>query len=298
MKTEKNIFIAFVLNLVFSIFEFVGGIFTGSVAIISDAVHDLGDAVSCGLSFFLEKISKKQPDEVYTYGYLRFSVLGGIITTLILIFGSAVVIYSSVLRFINPSAVDYDGMIIFALFGALVNFLAAFITRGGDSINQRAVNLHMLEDVFGWIVVLIGATVIKFTEVYIIDPLMSLGVAVFILISALKNLRVALELFVEKLPRGINVNEIREHIMEIEGVLDVHHIHIRSIDGQNNYATMHVALNKYGGDVKQQIREELREHGIGHATIETELPGDVCHERICRIDTSSVTNSHHHHHHH
>ena len=143
MKTEKNIFIAFVLNLAFSIFEFIGGIFTGSVAIISDAIHDIGDATSIGVAFFLEKKSKKQPDEKYTYGYARYSVIGSVLTTLILLFGSAMVIYNAVLRIINPSEINYNGMIIFAIVGVCVNFGAAILTRDGDSLNQKAVNLHM-----------------------------------------------------------------------------------------------------------------------------------------------------------
>ena len=144
MKTERNILIAFILNFAFSIFEFVGGFFTGSVAIVSDAVHDIGDAASIGISYFLEKKSKKKPDEHYTYGYARYSVIGSVITTLILLVGSVLVVYNAILRIIDPTPINYNGMIIFAVIGAAVNFMAAFFTREGDSLNQKAVNLHML----------------------------------------------------------------------------------------------------------------------------------------------------------
>ena len=156
MKTQKNILIAFILNLGFSIFEFFGGVVTGSVAIISDAVHDLGDAASIGISYFLEKKSRKQPDDRYTYGYVRYSVIGSVITTLILLFGSVMVVYNAVNKIIEPTQINYDGMIVFAVVGVCVNLVAAFFTREGDSLNQRAVNLHMLEDVLGWVVVLVG----------------------------------------------------------------------------------------------------------------------------------------------
>ena len=185
MKSEKNILIAFVLNLVFSIFEFVGGAITGSVAIVSDAVHDIGDALSIGVSYFLEKKSKKQPDEIYTYGYKRFSVMGSLITTVVLLFGSIAVIYNSVIRIFNPVEIDYGGMIVFAIIGVIVNFIAAWFTKEGDSLNQKAVNLHMAEDVLGWVVVLIGAIVMQFTDFVIIDSIMSVVVAIFILINAL-----------------------------------------------------------------------------------------------------------------
>ena len=149
MKTEKNILIAFLLNMLFSIFEIIGGIFTGSVAIISDAVHDFGDSISIGISYILEKKSKKKPDNKYTYGYTRFSVLGATITNTILIVGSILVILNAVKRIINPIEINYNGMIIFAIIGVIVNFVAAYATKEGDSLNQKAVNLHMLEDVLG-----------------------------------------------------------------------------------------------------------------------------------------------------
>ena len=298
MKTERNIFIAFILNLAFSIFEFIGGAFTGSVAIMSDAIHDIGDATSIGVAFFLEKKSKKQPDDTYTYGYGRYSVIGSVFTTLILLLGSALVIYNAILRIIHPVEINHDGMIIFAIVGVCVNFVAALWTRDGHSLNQRAVNLHMLEDVLGWIVVLIGAIVIKFTNFYILDPLMSIGVAVFILVNALKNLKEALNVFLEKMPNGVDINEIKEHICEINGVLGVHHIHIWSMDGHHNYATMHVVANGNTHEIKHAIREELKEHGIGHATLEFEEENEHCHEEHCHVEVVSSAGHHHHHHHH
>ncbi|MBE6777742.1 MAG: cation transporter [Ruminococcaceae bacterium] len=298
MRTQKNILIAFLLNITFSVFELFGGIFTGSVAIISDSVHDLGDAVSIGFSYFLERKSRKQPDSKYTYGYLRFSVLGGIITTFILLFGSLAVIYNAVLRILNPVEINYNGMIIFAIIGAVVNFGAAYFTREGDSINQKAVNLHMLEDMLGWFVVLIGAIVMKFTEFKLLDPILSIAVAVFILVNAIKNLKEVLDLFLEKTPDNVNINEIVEHIEKIDGVLNVHHIHIRSIDGHSNYATMHIVTNSDHHKIKDKVRNELEEHGIGHATLELETPDEHCHHHECYIEHNENHSHHHHHHHH
>ncbi|MBR4949626.1 MAG: cation transporter [Clostridia bacterium] len=297
MKTEKNILIAFILNLSFSVFEFIGGIFTGSVAIISDAIHDIGDAASIGLSYFLEKKSKKKPDEKYTYGYIRFSVMGSIITNFILLFGSMMVIYNAIKRIINPVEINYNGMILFAVVGVCVNFCAAFFTREGGSMNQKAVNLHMLEDVLGWAVVLFGAIIMRFTDISVIDPLMSMGVAIFIFINAIKNLREIIDLFLEKTPRGIDINEIKDHLLEIEGVSDVHHIHVRSIDGQSNYATMHIVTNADSHHIKEKIREELSEHGICHATLELEGEMEHCHDKCCHVEFNGASNHHHHHHH-
>ncbi len=294
MKTEKNILIAFVLNLSFSLIEFVGGIFTGSVAIISDSVHDMGDALSIGIAYSLEKKSKKQPDEKYTYGYGRFSVLGGLITTVILFVGSVVVIINAVDRIINPTEINYDGMIIFALVGVAINFAAAYFTREGDSINQKAVNLHMLEDVLGWVVVFVGAVVMRFTDWSIIDSIMSIGVAVFILTNAGKNLKEVLDIFLEKTPENISVKELAEHLFKIDGVVDVHHIHLRSIDGHSIYATMHIVAEGNAHEIKHKVRDELSEFGVVHSTLEIESVGEHCHERECRVEQCGHIGHHHH----
>jgi len=293
MKTEKNILIAFILNLSFSVFEFFGGLFVNSVAILSDSLHDLGDALSIGISYFLEKKSKKKADDKYTYGYIRYSVLGGVITTTILLAGSVLVIIGAVKRLLNPVEINYSGMILFAVIGVVLNFIAAYVTRDGDSINQKAVNLHMLEDVLGWVVVLIGAVIMNFTDIRVIDPLMSIGVALFILINALKNLKAVLDLFLEKTPGDINISELKEHILKIEGVEDIHHIHVWSIDGHSNFATMHIVTRAEDiKGIKHLIRRELEEHSICHAVLETE--SEICEDKECRIESCP----HHHHHHH
>lgn len=298
MKSDKKILVAFLLNLFFSIFEFVGGILTSSVAILSDSIHDIGDAAGIGLSYFLEKKSKREPDDKYTYGYLRYSAIGGLVTTSILLVGSAVVIYNAVTRLINPIEINYNGMIIFAVVGVLVNFLAAFFTRDGESLNQKAVNLHMLEDILGWIVVLIGAIIMRLTDISIIDPIMSIGVALFIIWNAINNMKELLDVLLEKTPEGICPHELTEHVMEIDGVIGVHHIHIWSMDGIRNYATMHIVVNGDGAAVKKAVRAELAEHGISHATLELEAEGEECAEHNCVVDTASSSHTGHGHHHH
>ena len=294
MKTEKNILIAFLLNLGFSIFEFIGGFITGSIAILSDSVHDLGDALSIGLSYFLERKSKRKADDKHTYGYVRYSVLGGVITTTILLVGSILVIIGAIERLFEPVDINYDGMIIFAIVGVILNFIAAYVTREGDSINQKAVNLHMLEDVLGWIVVLIGAIVMKFTDIGVLDSIMSIGVALFILINSVKNLKVVVDLFLAKTPSDINLEELKEHLLKIKGVDDIHHIHVWSMDGYNNYATMHIVTKvKDVSELKHEIREELEEHNICHAVLETE--DEACDEKECHVE---IHHEEHHHHHH
>ena len=295
MKSEKNILIAFLLNISFSIFELIGGALTGSIAILSDAIHDFGDALSIGLSYILEKKSRKKPDKTHTYGYIRYSVMGSIITTVILLVGSIFVIVESINRIMNPVPIHYDGMILIALFGVVINSLASYATREGESLNQRSVNLHMLEDVLGWVVVLIGSILMKFTDISIIDSILSIGVAIFIFVHAFRNMKEILDIFLEVTPKDIDVDHIKNHIMEIDGVLDVHHIHIRSMDGFNHYGTLHVVVKKYDSKIKNKVKEKLEEHGVCHSTVELELQDEDCKNDTCEIKEAGHHDHHHHH---
>ena len=296
MKSDIKILIAFFLNISFSIIEMFGGMFTNSVAVMSDAVHDFGDAVSIGISYFLERVSKKNPDSKYTYGYVRYSILGALITNIILIIGSILVSINAVNKFINPFVINYNGMILFAVFGVIVIFLAVYFTKEANSLNQKAVNLHMLEDILGWLVVLFGAVIIKFTGINRIDAILSISVAIFILINAVRGLNKIVDLFLEKTPDNINLDEIKASLLEIKGVSDIHHIHVWSIDGFNNYATMHVVCkNKDYDKLKLVIKENLKDHNISHSTIEMESIDYECCDVDCLIE-HNIESSHHHHH--
>ena len=291
MKSDKNILIAFLLNLFFSVFEFIGGIITNSISIVSDSIHDFGDAISIGISYILEKVSKKKPNKKYTYGYLRYSVLGALITTIILLIGSILIIYNAIKRIMDPIDINYNGMILFAIVGVIVNFIAAKVTKHGHSLNQKSVNLHMIEDVLGWIVVLIGAVVMKFTDLSIIDPILSVLVALYIFIHAIKNLKSIIDIFLEKTPSNISIENIKKELLDIEEVIDIHHIHIWSMDGFNNYATMHVIVNKNINVVKDLIREKLKQNNVNHVTIEFEEQNETCKDNDCNI--KSIIHHHH-----
>lgn len=265
MKTEKNILIAFVLNIVFSVFELFGGMTTGSIALISDAVHDFGDGISIGVSWFLEKKSRRKPDEKFTFGYGRYSVVGSALVSLLLLLSSLFVAYNAVCRVIEPREINYNMMIPLAVVGVCVNFTAAYVTHGGGSLNQKAVNLHMLEDVFGWLVVLFGAIVMKVTGFALLDPILSIGISVFIFVQAWKNLRETLDVFLEKVPKGVDLNEVKGNILAIEGVSVVSGLRIWSLDGQHHAAAVRITTN---GMIKECVRETLQKYGIEDVIIE------------------------------
>lgn len=298
MKTDKNIWVAFLLNLLFSMAELIGGVLTGSVAIISDSLHDLSDAGAIAVSAILETKSKGAPDKNYTYGYGRLSVIGGAINGVILLAGSVVVACGAVMRLLNPSPVHYDGMIMMAVFGVIVNSLAAYATHSSHSMNEKTVNLHMLEDVLGWIVVLVGAVIMRYTNWWFIDPLMSMGVAVFIFLQALRAMGNILFVLLEKVPNNLDPEDIQRKIGAINGVLDVHHVHIWSLNGSTNLATMHIITDADEAIIKEKIRQLCRQNGIRHITIETESASEKCCGHHCDIHAEQHVHCQHHHHQH
>ena len=299
-KSTRNMLVAFLLNFGFAVIELIGGILTNSICIISDAIHDLGDSASIGTSLLLEKKSEKKPDAKFTYGYLRYSVIGALLTSVILLVGSVFVIYNSICRFISPAEVNYDGMLMLAIVGTVVNALAALKTSRGESLNEKTLNLHMLEDVLGWLAVLVGSLVIKFTNWYIIDPILSLAIAVFILYHAFGHIKEVFNVILEKAPSDISSDHIMEALANIEGVKDVHHLHLWSLDGNLHYATLHAVIpeectpSKYEA-VKHKIRHALEHCGITHCTIEMEY--HHCGQTHCEVKKVEHHGCHHHHHH-
>lgn len=275
MKEKENIKLAFFLNLGFSIFELIGGLLTNSVSIFSDAIHDFGDSLSIGISYILENISTKEKDKKYTYGYKRYSVLGALITSVILIVSAVVVIFNAMMRIFNPVEVNLTVMFLFAIFGIGINGYAAYKTSKSESLNEKSVNLHMFEDVLGWVAVLIGSMLIKITGWNIIDPILSIIIATYIGYEAIKNLLEVGNVILEKAPASVDVDVIKDEVSKVNNVLNVHHIHVWSIDGVENFLTMHVLVNKNVTKknyetVKKNIKECLKKYEINHSTIEIE----------------------------
>ena len=222
-KVARDIKVAFFLNLIFSIIELTGGILTNSISIMSDAVHDFGDSLSIGISYLCEKKAKKRPNNKYTFGYLRFSLIGALITSIVLIISSILVVVHAIPRLINPVVADYNGMIILALLGVIINGLAAYKTAKAQNINEEAINLHLLEDVFNWVSVLIGSLIMKFFDLPIIDPILSIIIAIYILIHALHHIKEVFEIFLDKIPEDIDLTVLKKDIKSLDdSIVDIH----------------------------------------------------------------------------
>jgi cobalt-zinc-cadmium efflux system protein len=301
MKSEKRMLVSFILNSIFTIFEFIGGLLTNSVALLSDAVHDIGDSISIGVAIYLEKKSKQAKDYKYTFGYYRFSLLGGLITSIILIIGSTIVIVETFKRLLNPEAINTSLMIYFAVIGVVVNGAAAFIASKGKSANEKVISLHLFEDVFGWVALLIGAIIMNIFNVDILDSVLSILFTIFIVYHVFRNLKSILEVFLEKAPKGFSIDKIKENLLEEDNVRDIHHIHLWSIEGNIPIMTFHARLShKVTIDETVQIttnlKKRLHDLGISHSTIQIEFFDNQCDDLDC--EDIEIDDHHHHHHHH
>lgn len=277
----KNIKAAFFINLCFALIEIVGGIYTNSLAILSDALHDFGDSLGLGLAWYFQKIAQKAKDDNYTYGYIRYSLLGAIINSIILIIGSFFIIKSSIPRLLHPESMHTEGMFILAIVGIAVNSLAMWRLQQGNTHNEKVVALHFLEDVLGWVAVLIGSVVIYFTNWYIIDPILSLIIACIILFNVYRNIKSSIKIILQAVPENINIQEVKRSLLEIETITAVHDIHIWSLDGNSNIMTAHIVTNltinqQNNAQLKTIVHQKLQDYAITHCTIEIENNNDFC----------------------
>ena len=270
-----NLRTAFFINSFFAIIELVGGLLTNSVAILADALHDFGDSLSLGTAWYLQGKSQKERDQTYTYGYKRFSLLGAFFNSIVLIIGSVFIIREAIERLIHPEQPDAKGMLLLAVLGILFNGAAMLRLKKGSSINEKVVSLHFLEDVLGWAAVLIGALVMLFTDMPVLDPILSLAIACFILLNVYRNLKPALKIILQGIPDEAHEEEIKRLIMEKTQVAGIHDFHLWSLDGEHNVVTMHVVVTesmsiKDAEYLKEKIKEELKPLHVAHATIEIE----------------------------
>ena len=281
-----NIRVAFFLNFFFAVVELLGGLYTNSIAILSDALHDFGDSVSLGLAWYLQKIAGRGRDAHYSYGYKRFSLLGALFISLVLLIGSVIVIKESVGRLFHPQEPNAEGMFVLAILGVLINGLAIVRLRKGSSLNERAVSLHLLEDVLGWLAVLVVSIVMMFVSVPVLDPLLSIAISIWILTNVYRNLRDTLRVFLQQVPQNIDLQGLEQKILSLPDIRSVHDVHLWTLDGEDHIITLHavtsadVSIGRWQ-ELKCDIKRLCTEADIRHATVEMENEKEKCEYEGC-----------------
>ena len=279
--SESGLKTAFFLNLTFTILELIGGWYVNSVSIVSDAVHDLGDTISLGTSWRLDRLSKKKATDSFSFGYRRFSLLGALINAIVLILGSAFVIREAIIRLIHPEMSDAQGMLYFAILGVAVNGCAAWKVSHGKTLNEKVISWHLIEDVLGWVAVLIVSIVLMFYPNPYMDPALSLLISLYILWNVLKRLQETVFLFLQGKPTDVDKSAIEAEILKIPNVQSTHHTHIWSLDGEHHVFTTHVKLKPVSSiaeilEVKNMLKKLMKKHPFEHYTIETEIDQEDC----------------------
>ena len=277
----SNIKVAFFLNACFTIIELIGGLYVNSVAIISDAIHDLGDSFSLGLSWYFQKLSHKGRTRTFSYGYRRFSLLSAIINSIVLLLGSVFILMETIPRLIEPEQPETKGMILLSILGVVVNGAAVLKTRKGKTANEKVVSLHLMEDVLGWIAVLMGSIVMNFWEIPILDPILSFGIAAYILLNVFKNLKGSLKIMLQSIPPDVNLMDLEKQLLQIDEVIKIHDMHTWSMDGEFHIMTVHLVLKdelSFSNRIviKEKARMILEKGTINHATIELESEEEEC----------------------
>jgi len=284
-NASKRIGWAFCLNVVFTIIEFIGGWLTNSTAIMADAVHDLGDSLSIGTAWGLNKLSDKDSNQTFSYGYKRFSLLGALINGIVLTVGSIWILLEAIPRLAEPEMPQVEGMIILSVFGMAVNGFAAYKLSEGDSLNERVLNWHLLEDVLGWVAVFIVSIVLMFKPWPILDPILSIGFTLFILFNVFRNLKETLMLFLQATPDEEKLSKIRSDLLANDKVSDLHHFHIWSLDGERNVMTVHLVLDEDVSlellqSLKENIHSSLEKYKFEHTTVELEFANEQCRDEV------------------
>jgi len=275
---RKNILIAFFLNASFAIIELIGGFYTNSIAIMSDALHDFGDSLALLFSYFAEKLSDKDPDKKYTFGYRRFSILAALVNGGILLAGSVFVIFEAIGRIQSPEEVKAEGMVWLAILGISVNSYAAWRLSKNSGVNMKMIMLHLLEDLFGWVAVLIVSIILLFKPWFVLDAVLSILISAIILRGVYKNLKKVFMILLQHFPSELEIGEIKNKIEEFSGVENIHEIKGWSLDDEHHYLRFHVKVSpememKSVDKIKIEIKNLLQTYNVTYSSIEFESSG-------------------------
>ena len=272
MKTKHAVWLAFFLNLSYAIVEFIAGGIFGSSAVLADSVHDLGDAIAIGVSAFLETISNREEDSHYTLGYKRFSLLGALVTAVILMTGSVLVILENITKLFHPQPVNDEGILWLGIIAVSINVLASLVVRKGKTKNESILSLHFLEDTLGWVAVILMAIVLRFTDWYILDPLLSLVISFFILSKAIPRFWSTLKIFLDAVPEGVDIQQVKSDLEQLDHVASINQLNLWTMDGLEKNAIVHVCLKKveHMEVCKEAIRAMLKDYGFQNISIEVD----------------------------
>ena len=299
MRTKHAVWLAFFLNLSYAIVEFIAGGIFGSSAVLADSIHDFGDAIAIGISAFLESISNREEDSHYTLGYKRFSLLGAMVTAVILMTGSVLVILENITKLFHPQPVNDEGILWLGIIAVSINVLASLVICKGQTKNESILSLHFLEDTLGWVAVILMAIVLRFTDWYILDPLLSLAISIFILSKAIPRFWSTLRIFLDAVPEGVDIQQVKRDLEQLDYVASINQLNLWTMDGLEKNAIVHVCLKEIEQMelCKESIRSILKDCGFQNVTIEVDADLETHQTHKRNMEELEASQSHGHDHH-
>jgi cobalt-zinc-cadmium efflux system protein len=284
-KKDNTTRTAFFLNLTFTVLELIGGIISGSIAILADSLHDFADSLSLGLGWYFENKSKKGSNNSYSYGYARFSLLGAMINAIVLLLGSIFIVYESIMRIMNPQMPDVYWMLGISVLGMALNGIGAWKMKSGKSMNKQVMTIHLLEDSVGWLAVFVVSIVFLFVEVPILDPILAIVINVSVLIFVFSKLVKSLKIMLQRVPKGVNLPELKQKILCLNKVKNVTHLHVWSLTKEKVVVSVHAHVDGVQSiaeaqDIKQQIMHVFSDLDTEHITIDLQYQKEIHHDRL------------------
>ena len=281
--SDQKIIFAITINFVLTISQIIGGVISGSLALIADALHNLSDAASLVIAFFARKIGRKSADEFKTFGYKRAEIIASLINLTLLIVLSLYLIYEAIWRFIEPVSISGWIIVFIAGIAFLIDLYTSIITYklSHNNMNMRAAFLHNLSDALASIGVIIGGILIILYNLFWVDALITIAIGLYILWQGIKMLPESINFLMDGTPKGISVSEVREKIIQLDKVTDTHHIHIWNLDEKRVALEAHVVVDAKDfteiSEIKRELKKGLEEDfGIDHSTLEFEHKDEDC----------------------
>jgi cobalt-zinc-cadmium efflux system protein len=286
-QTEGRLWISIFLNLTITLAEFVGGLISGSLALLSDALHNLNDTTSLGISLFARKVSKKEATVDKTFGYKRAEIIGAFVNLITLVIIALFLIKEGIERFYNPQPIDGLVMFIVAIIGLLGNVITAVLLyrSSKENINIRSAYIHIMSDALSSVGVIVAGWLILQYQWYIVDTLLTLIIAGYILWQSYYMLWETIDILMESTPTEIELKEVTQAMQEVAGVLDIHHLHVWRLDENNILLESHVVIDENDMNNMESIKSSLKDllssgFDIHHSTLEFEL--EPCDEHAAK----------------
>ena len=280
-KSKKTLYVTLFLTLFFALMELFGGLFSNSLSLVGDSFHMFSDVLALGASMVAIYFEAKKPTEKFTYGFLRLEVVVAFLNGIVLMLISVGMIYESVIRFFNPREIDFGSMFFIALVGLIFNIVITWIlfssTKKENNINIKSAMLHFLGDLLNSVGVIISSIVIYFTNFVYIDIIMSVVISIIIFTGGYKISKEAFFILMEAVPSEINLSALRNELLNIDGIKNIHELHVWKNDNEEISFTAHILLDNYEKHnnyrIINEIKEKLAVYGIFHMTVQIENTG-------------------------